>query len=35
LFLSDIHVREPEGDVLIFMTGQVMLNSALPFCFDD
>lgn len=21
--LSDIHVREPEGDILIFMTGQV------------
>lgn len=23
IFVADIHVREPEGDVLIFMTGQV------------
>ena len=23
IFFTDIHIREPEGDVLIFMTGQV------------
>lgn len=23
VFVADIHIREPEGDVLIFMTGQV------------
>lgn len=25
MLLTDVHVREPEGDVLIFMTGQVIL----------